>query len=195
MTSYKDDFNGNKPLSVDKFENALDRIESKLGLEDQPRVVVFHEKEGRRHAHCVWSRIDTDEMKAVHMAHFKRKLMDVSKQLYLENDWDMPKGYIDQNLKNPLNYTRQEWQQALRTDQNPKDIKSALQDSWAISDNRKSFERALQDRGYYLAKGDRRGYVAVDLHGEVYSLSRQIGIKKPELTKKLGKVFRNAAIC
>lgn len=57
----------NEDVSVDKFENALDRIENKLGLENQPRVVVFHEKEGRRHAHCVWSRIKTDEMKAVHM--------------------------------------------------------------------------------------------------------------------------------
>ena len=174
-------------VSIDKFENALGRIESKLGLEDQPRVVVFHEKEGRRHAHCVWSRIDTEEMKAVHLSHYKRKLMDVSKQLYLENDWDMPKGFIDKNLKNPLNFTRQEWQQALRTGQNPKTIKSALQDSRTISDNRKAFEHALQSRGYYLAKGDKRGYVAVDLHGEVYSLTRQVGVKKAELSKKLGK--------
>jgi relaxase-like protein len=119
-------------VSIDKFEDTLGRIENKLGLEDQPRVVVFHEKEGRRHAHCVWSRIDTDEMKAVHLSHYKRKLMDVSKQLYLENDWDMPKGFIDKNLKNPLNFTRQEWQQALRTGQNPKTIKSALQDSLRI---------------------------------------------------------------
>ena len=174
-------------VSIDKFENTLGRIENKLGLENQPRVVVFHEKEGRRHAHCVWSRIDTDEMKAVHLSHYKRKLMGVSKQLYLENDWDMPKGFIDKNLKNPLNFTRQEWQQALRTGQNPKTIKSALQDSWAISDNRKSFEHALQSRGYFLAKGDKRGYVAVDVYGEVYSLSRQIGVKKAELSKKLGK--------
>ncbi len=177
----------NEDVPVNKFENALDRIENKLGLENQPRVVVFHEKEGRRHAHAVWSRIDTDEMKAVHLSHYKRKLMDVSKQLYLENDWNIPKGYIDRNLKSPFNYTRSEWQQAMRTGQNPKDIKSALQDSWAISDNRKSFECALQDRGYYLAKGDRRGYVAIDMHGEVYSLSRQIGIKKATLTQKLGK--------
>jgi len=177
----------NEDVSIDKFENTLDRIENKLGLEDQPRVVVFHEKEGRRHAHCVWSRIDTDEMKAIHLSHYKRKLMDVSKQLYLENDWDMPKGFIDKNLKNPLNFTRQEWQQALRAGQNPKIIKSALQHSWAISDNRKAFEHALQSRGYFLAKGDKRGYVAVDLHGEVYSLSRQIGIKKADLSKKLGK--------
>jgi len=54
--------NGN--VFVDKFETALDRIESKLGLEGQPRVVVFHEKEGRRHAHCVWSRIDTQGNRA-----------------------------------------------------------------------------------------------------------------------------------
>ncbi len=173
-------------VPIDKFEDALGRIENKLGLENQPRVVVFHEKEGRRHAHCVWSRIKTDEMKAVHLSHYKNKLMDVSKQLYLENHWDMPKGFIDKNQKNPLNYTRQEWQQALRTNQNPKIIKAALQESWGISDSRKAFEHALQDRGYYLARGDKRGYVAVDLYGEVYSLSRQIGVKKTDLTKKLG---------
>lgn len=173
-------------VPIDKFEDALGRIENKLGLENQPRVVVFHEKEGRRHAHCVWSRIKTDEMKAVHLSHYKNKLMDVSKQLYLENNWDMPKGFIDKNQKNPLNYTRQEWQQALRTGQNPKIIKASLQESWLISDSRKAFEHALQDRGYYLARGDKRGYVAVDLYGEVYSLSRQIGVKKADLTKKLG---------
>lgn len=174
-------------VSIETFENALGRIENKLGLENQPRVVVFHEKEGRRHAHCVWSRIDTNEMKAVHLPHFKRKLMDISKELYLENDWDMPKGLIDKSQKDPLNFTRQEWQQALRTGQNPKTIKSALQDSWALSDSRKAFEHALQDRGYYLARGDKRGYVAVDVYGEIYSLSRQIGIKNPDLSKKLGK--------
>ncbi|MCP5250402.1 MAG: relaxase [Burkholderiales bacterium] len=177
----------NEDVSVDKFENALDRIESKLGLENQPRVVVFHEKEGRRHAHCVWSRIKTDEMKAVRMSHYKNKLMDVSRQLYLENKWEMPKGLIDKNLKSPLNYTRAEWQQALRTGQNPKVIKAALQESWAISDSRKAFEHALQDRGYYLARGDKRGYVAVNTYGEVYSLVRQIGVKKPDLSRKLGK--------
>lgn len=173
-------------VPIEKFEDALGRIENKLGLENQPRVVVFHEKEGRRHAHCVWSRIKTDEMKAVHLSHYKNKLMDVSKQLYLENNWDLPKGFIDKNQKNPLNYTRQEWQQALRIGQNPKIIKAALQESWLISDSRKAFEHALQDRGYYLARGDKRGYVAIDLYGEVYSLSRQIGVKKADLTKKLG---------
>ena len=42
------------PVAV--FEKAIADIEHKIGLVGQPRVIVFHEKEGRRHAHCVWSR-------------------------------------------------------------------------------------------------------------------------------------------
>ena len=176
-----------KKVPVEAFENALERIERKLGLEGQPRLIVFHEKHGRRHAHCVWSRINADEMKAINIAFPKLKLNEISKSLYLENGWDLPKGFIDKNLKSPLNYTRSEWQQAARTGQNPKAIKASLQESWAISDNRESFNHALQERGYYLAKGDRRGFVAVDIYGEVYSLTRQLGVKKKELEARLGK--------
>ena len=49
-------------VPVEVFESAIDEAEGRLGLKDQPRVVIFHEKEGRRHAHCVWSRIDPDKM-------------------------------------------------------------------------------------------------------------------------------------
>jgi len=99
----------------------------------------------------------------------------------------LPQGFIDKNQKNPLNYTRAEWQQAARTGQSPKTIKAALQECWASSDNKKSFTQALQEHGYYLAKGDRRGFVAVDIHGEVYSLTRQINRKKKEIENRIGK--------
>ena len=54
-----------KNVPDQEFEKALKKVEEKLGLAGQPRVVVFHEKKGRRHAHCVWSRIDIDKMKAI----------------------------------------------------------------------------------------------------------------------------------
>jgi len=177
--------NENVPVSV--FENTLKQIEQKLGLKNQPRVIVFHEKHGRRHAHCVWSRINASEMKAIDQPYFKNRLMEISKSLYIRYGWDLPKGFIDKNNKNPLNYTRQEWQQAARTGQNPKAIKSALQECWAVSDNKKSFEQALKMRGYYLSRGDRRGFVVVDIHGEVYSLTRQLGLKKKGIEQKIGK--------
>jgi len=175
-----------KNVPVPVFENALKRIEKKLGLENQPRVVVFHEKNGHRHAHCVWSRIDITKMKAVNISHDRRKLKDIAKQLFLEHGWTLPQGFINRDANNPLNYTREEWQQAARIGKDPKQIKSALQECWAISDSRKAFEHALQERGYYLAQGDRHGYVAVDIHGEVYSLTRQLGQNKTKLEKRLG---------
>ncbi len=177
----------NETVPVEVFEDALDRVEKKLKLENQPRIVVFHEKHGRRHSHCVWSRINIEEMKAINLPHTKLKLMDISKQLYLENNWQLPKGFINKNHKNPLNFTRAEWQQTARTNQNPKTIKAALQQCWSSSDDKTSFSAALKERGYFLARGDRRGYVAVDIYGEVYSLTRQIGIKKKEIENRIGK--------
>lgn len=47
-----------KSVAIETFERAIDDLEAKLGLTGQPRAIVFHEKNGRRHAHCVWSRLD-----------------------------------------------------------------------------------------------------------------------------------------
>jgi hypothetical protein len=44
-------------VSISVFEEAIEEIEMRLGLSGQPRVIVFHEKSGRRHAHAVWSRV------------------------------------------------------------------------------------------------------------------------------------------
>ena len=68
-------------VPVEVFEDTIGRIEDRLGLKDQPRAIVFHEKEGRRHAHCVWSRIDADTMTARQMSFYKTKLMSVSRDL------------------------------------------------------------------------------------------------------------------
>ena len=74
-------------VGAEVFEDALDRIEKRLGLEDQPRAVVFHEKENRRHAHCVWSRMDDETLTARQLSFFKTKLMGISRDLYLDNGW------------------------------------------------------------------------------------------------------------
>lgn len=177
-----------KKLPVADFEAALAKVEKKLDLEGQPRVIVFHEKEGRRHAHCVWSRINADEMKAINMSFDRDKLNGISKSLFLEHGWTLPDGFRDKSRGNPLNYSRVEWQQAARIGRKAADIKRELQESWAASDNRKSFESALGELGYILARGDRRGYVAVDVYGEVYPLNkRKLGLAKKAIEALLGK--------
>ncbi|MBK6897605.1 MAG: relaxase [Alphaproteobacteria bacterium] len=150
-------------------------------------MVVFHEKEGRRHAHCVWSRIRTEDMKAVNIAFDRRKLYSISRALYIEHGWTMPKGLMNREHRNPLNFTRAEWQQAARTGRSAAAIKACLQECWAVADGKKAFESVLHERGFFLAQGDRRGFVAVDIYGEVFSLSKQLGIKAKALEKRLGK--------
>lgn len=93
-------------VPVEVFEKAISDIEEKVGLVGQPRAIVFHEKEGRRHAHCVWSRIDPERMRAINLPHFKVKLRDVSRRLYIEHSWRMPAGLIDSAERDPLNFSR-----------------------------------------------------------------------------------------
>lgn len=178
-------------VPTETYEDAIERIEAKLGLTGQPRAVVFHEKENeqglpRRHAHAVWSRINTDEMKAVQLSFNQKKLRDISRELYIEHDWKMPRGFINPAEKNPMNYTHAEWQQAKRVGKDARAIKETFQNAWVTSDSKAAFISALDERGYKIARGDRRGFVAVDVHGEIYSIPRMASVKTRQVRERLG---------
>lgn len=181
-------------VGVEVFEDAADRIESQLGLDNQPRIIVFHEKEGRRHAHAVWSRIDAEHMKAIHLPHYKSKLRSVAKELFLDHGWELPKGFVDQRLRDPTTFTLADWQQAKRAKLDARDLKREVQECYATSDSRAAFSQALKERGLWLAKGDRRGYVALHHSGEVFALSRILGKKAKDLENKLGKAHELPSI-
>ncbi len=173
--------------STEDFENAIHQAEDKLGLTDQSRVIVFHEKNGRRHAHAVWSRIDIDEMKAVQLSFTHRKLMDVSRNLHIEHGWKMPDGMRDSKLKDPATFTLDEWQKAKSLGMDAKTVKQALQEAWAVSDNKSSFEHALSDHGFILARGKGASFVAVDRFGGVHALGKKsLGVKVKDIRSRLG---------
>lgn len=173
-------------VPVAAFESAIGDIEAEFGLEAQPRAIVFHEKEGRRHAHCVWSRIDADTMTAHQMSFFKNRLRDISRDLYLEHGWTLPKGLLNAAERNPTNFTLAEWQQAKRQEIDPRWLKTTVQNCWQSSDSRKSFEGALADNALFLARGDRRGHVVMDHKGEVWALSRLLDVKAKDVRAMLG---------
>lgn len=176
----------NEAVGEAVFEDAAARVEERLGLKGQPRVIVFHEKEGRRHAHVVWSRINSSTMTAVNLSNFKRKLMSLSKELYLEHGWNLPKGFRDPSLSNPLNFTLAEWQQAARHKRDPRELKQLFQKAWQKSDDVKAFSKALNQYGFVLARGDRRGFVAVDYLGGVYSIAKYVDLRTKAVRLKLG---------
>jgi hypothetical protein len=168
------------------FEHTADAIEERLGLQGQPRIILFHEKEGRRHAHVVWSRIDSETMTARRVEFFKTKLNGLAKELFLENGWRMPDGFRNPKLKDPKNFALTEWQQAKRAGLDPRELKATVQDCWSRSDNAASLGFALEERGLYLARGDRRGHVVLTMDGEVFALSRLLTVKAKEVKAKLG---------
>lgn len=173
-------------VSIADFERAIKQAEKRLGLVGQPRAVVFHVKNGRRHCHVVWSRIRLESMKAVQMSHDREKLTALSRELFLEHGWEMPRGLEKRGERDPLNYTHAEYQQAQRIGKNARQIKAEIRDAWMQSDSRASLEAALAERGYILARGDRRDFVVIDRHGEVYSLPRFAGVKTKEVRARLG---------
>jgi hypothetical protein len=173
-------------VSRQEFVATADRAEEALGLEGRKRVIVFHEKEGRLHAHVVWSRIDEETMKAVNLPHFKNKLRSLSKELFLEHGWELPEGHRIDGWKNPLNFTLAEFQQAKEAGLDPRELKQLFRSAYDRSDSLAGFRHALEEHGYYLARGDRRGIVALSLQGEVFAVGRWTGVKAKDITQKLG---------
>ncbi|MFT6660680.1 MAG: hypothetical protein ACJA0K_000657 [Maricaulis maris] len=173
-------------VDIEVFQDSLSRIEEANGLTGQPRVIVFHEKEGRRHCHAVWSRIDAQTMTAKPLPYFKNKLRDLGRELYLEHGWKMPRGFMNSREADPRNFSLAEWQQAKRMGRNARDLKEAIKDCWAVSDSQTSFAAALRERGLYLARGDRRGFVAIPVEGEPLAIARSTGLRAKVIAERLG---------
>jgi hypothetical protein len=172
---------------VEDFETAADLIEAKFpGLKDQPRTLIFHEKEGRRHCHAVWSRI-TERGLAVQLSHSREKLRDVSRAMYAAMGIQAPAGIQQRHRRDPLNYDINTWQQAKRMGEDPRDLKKIIQEAWAVSDDRASFQRALEQHALHLARGDKRGFVVVHHSGEPMSLTRFGEIGTRDLKARLGE--------
>jgi hypothetical protein len=176
--------------SVADYEEAIARVENKLGLQNQPKAIVFHSKGNRpAHAHCVWSRIDGEKLKAVKLDFYKRQLNTVAKDLYIEHGWNMPDGFKNSLSRDMRNYDLAEWQQSNRHGLNAKQTKARIQYCWKQSDNAASFKAALEHEGFFLAKGDRKNiHLAVDWHGNFYAINRStLGKNVKTIKAKLGK--------
>ena len=180
-----------RPLTRAEYYEYIARTEKTLGLTDQPRIVVFHSKNGRGHCHVAWSRIDTDRLRAVQLSHDRQKLRTITQQFARDMGLQRPRGM--QNNKGRDRFkdrdrrsNHAEKQQEERTGITKDARRTEITEAWRQSDTGQAFINALQQRGYTLAKGDRRGYVVVDGHGEIHSLARQIeGINTKQLEQRL----------
>lgn len=143
-----------RPLTREQFMRAIALIAERLGLTGQPRIVLFHVKNGRHHCHVVWSRIDILRMKAIHLSHDKQKLRKCAQLLAAEFGLPLPDGlkndrgaarFADpERSKRP---TRAEKAQAKHSGISPEERRAAITEAWRQSDSPESFQNSLEELG------------------------------------------------
>jgi len=180
------------PLAREQYLDYVQRAEKALGLEGQPRAVIFHIKEGREHCHVVWSRIDARQEKAVHIAFDREKLLMVTRAFAREHGLSLPDGYgPDRSDKRREKVTLYDRAQERATGLTKDERKLMVTQAWQQSDSPRAFVRALEEMGYVLATGD-RPYVLVDIYGGMNALTRLIddrSVKTKDVRAFLEKEF------
>ena len=180
-----------RPLTREELDDYIARVEKRLGLEGQSRALVAHTKDGRAHYHSVWSRIDTEKFKAVHLFRDQIILQDITRQFAREKGLRLPERMRDEKKKDrSKDRTRRknfaEQQQEERTGVTKEERRREITQCWKQSDSAAGFIAALESKGYYLAQGDKRAYVILDRYGEIHSLSRHVeGVKTADLKQRL----------
>jgi len=172
----------------------------KLGLADQPRAIVMHEKKDeqgipRQHIHIVWSRTDAEKSKFVHMSEYKLKLRAVAKEFARDHGLDLPRGMQSEGLTDRFRRQAQvvnlaENQQEERSGISKEDRQAAITAAWEGTATARDFVAALTAKDYFLARGRRGRYVVVDITGDIHSLPKQIpGLRKKDIDARLGPDF------
>jgi relaxase-like protein len=183
-------------MTREEYFAFIGRVEKRLGLEHQPRIVIFHEKKDkdgivRQHCHVVWSRIDTKVGRAVHIAHDRMKLRTVAQEFARELGRALPAGMeqergTERHEKRQRHADLKDKQQEERTGVAKAEHIAAITDAWSRTQDGPGFAAALKARGYVLARGDKRAYVVVDRAGELHSLARRItGAKAADVKARL----------
>jgi hypothetical protein len=118
-------------------------------------------------------------MRAIHMSHDHAKLMDLACDLARKFGLELPKGLRDweakrRQAKDALEPSLAENAQEAVTGISPEQRRAEITAAFEASDSAAAFANALEERGYVLTRGDRRGFVVVDEAGNVHSLSRYL---------------------
>ena len=181
-----------------QWARAVDVLEKELGLSGQPRTVVMHEKKGRQHIHVVWARTDLETMTLRddgfnYDAH-ERASLRMEQEFGHEH---VPGKHAKRDREKQPDFpraeiTHAEWQQAERAALSIDERKAQITAIKESCDSGPAFRAALDEAGYVLARGDRRGFVLVDAEGEVHVLGRQIGMRAAEVKAFMADVDMDA---
>jgi hypothetical protein len=182
---YHADFNPrlDEHLSPEERDRAFEIFEKERGIPtDAARIVMEHVKEGRKHWHVVWYRLDdngrpfSDSLDAT-VAHHAAKT--ISYELGLEKVISP----LTREPGTPRPKRAPKAWEMYRGDQSGLDTREVTADVTGLlqlcENDGKAFSQALETRGYIFARGDRitagePALMIIDLAGEDHHLPRRI---------------------
>jgi endonuclease YncB( thermonuclease family) len=178
-----------EPVTADVLAEVMERIERAFPkLKDRARVLVEHEKEGRIHWHVTWSRIG-DNGKAINLPFTGLRCAEISAAMHMKLGTMAPEGLADivNGRKRRKGATLAECRQTERVGLDIETVREQVSRLWnyCAPDAEQTIEHLAQ-AGFFLARGDKRGFVLVHTSGEVFSLTRVAGITAKDAKARLG---------
>ena len=182
-------------LTAAQWERSADILADKLGMADHARTVVLHTKDGHRHAHVVFGRIDPATMRAAHTGHSYVAHEATARQIERECGLKhVPGVHVGCSRGAPRpERTPDSWEirQGDRIKIDTINFRQTMRDLYARSDSGLAFVAALPAHGVTLCQGDRRDFVLLDAAGGVHSLSRTLGLKAGAVRAYLADIDRD----
>lgn len=194
--------NPGEPMWKGDWIRSADILAEKLGMEGQPRVIVFHLKEGylegaREHAHVVFQRTDVEKGRLISDSHNYRKHEAASRQIERELGHE-PVPTVDRGTS----YTQEEARKARQLPAptqlvrregsaratyvpdgqygpyrsgrgaNPKEVRAFVTTAYQRARGPEEFRDYLWAAKLQIAIGERRAYSLIDEFGNDYTLAR-----------------------
>ncbi len=161
------------PSQETQQQAALDTL-TKLRLSDHEAIVIAHRDEAHPHVHIICNLVHPENGKVAVPSYDRLTLSKWAENLERADGEILCEQRVINNQRR-REEAKKDRQLALIKHKEAQLKKAvAIEDLYHRSDSGKAFQAALDEIGYTLAKGDRRGFVLVDKEGTISSLSRQI---------------------
>ena len=169
-----------EPEQKTVFESALETL-GLLGLKDHEAVFVAHNDTAHPHVHVIANLVNPETGKVADIYRDHQTLSNWAEAYEREHGIRCEERIKNNEKRREGEYVRHKEERIERAE--------IIQQIYNQSDGGKAFQAGLEEAGYTLAKGDRRGFVLVDQAGEVHSLSRQLkGQRAKEIKARLSDI-------
>lgn len=155
-----------RAMTMEEWQQSVEILTKQLGYEDQRKVVVLHEKAGKRtHAHIVYERYNHE-----------RGTMATYEHNYKAHD--RTRAEIEKKLNH---------KPTPQKNKNHDRHKQILTEIWQRTNTADQFIKEAEKNGYKISKGTDRPFRVVDADGVSFDLLRKLdGVKTKEVRQRFG---------